>query len=200
MTDPTPNDPLLLDHEYDGIQEYDNPLPRWWVWLFWITIVYSILYVLNVPGIGMGAGRVAVYEADVEAANAIRGSGEAVASGATDSALTVMSGRPDLVAAGATIYGTRCAVCHGADGGGIIGPNLTDAFWLHGAAPSEIHRTISAGVLTKGMPAWDRVLTPDEVTQVTTYVMSLGGTTPAAPKPPEGERHEPSVEPEVPPR
>ena len=87
---------------------------------------------------------------------------------------------------GKTVYETNCAACHRADGGGLIGPNLTDASWIHGGAPTQVHHTIAVGVLEKGMPPWERILKPEQLNNVTAYVLSLQGTNPPNPKAPEG--------------
>lgn len=175
----------LLDHSYDGIQEYDNPMPRWWVITFWATIVFSILYALNVPGIGSGKGRIADYEADVAAAKALREKLEP-SGGATNETLVALLSDAGAVAEGKQTFTTYCAACHREDGGGLIGPNLADDSWIHGGAATEIHRTIAEGVLAKGMPNWGKVLRPEQVNSVTAYVLSLGGTSPPNPKAPEG--------------
>lgn len=174
----------LLHHDYDGIQEYDNPMPRWWLYIFWGTIAWAALYWLNVPGVGVGKGRVADYDASVAAAAA---EFPQPASTAPDAAaLLAMSKDPASLATGKTVYATYCTACHASDGGGIIGPNLTDNAWIHGDTPGEIYTTVHDGVLAKGMPAWGQSLKPDEVTAVVAYVISLQGTAPAAPKAPEG--------------
>jgi len=186
---PTPTDdqePRLLDHEYDGIHEYDNPLPRWWLWIFYASIVYSILYWFNVPGIGVGAGRLASYEADVAGAQARATALAAEAPGMTEDALLALTREDEARDRGRTTFGQMCVSCHGPDGGGVIGPNLTDDAWIHGGKPMEIHRTVTEGVLEKGMPAWGRMLTPDDLNAVVAYVITLRGTTPASPKAPEG--------------
>lgn len=178
----------LLDHEYDGIQEYDNPMPRWWLWIFWATILYSILYWIDVPGIGTGIGRLGQYEREVAQAEQKYGAARAAATAAVDDAtLRAAAGDGARVAAGQATFATQCAVCHAADGGGGIGPNLTDGFWIHGAAPTDVHRTITNGVLEKGMPAWNQMLDPQQVLEVTAYVLTLHGTTPREPKAPQGE-------------
>ena len=176
----------LLDHSYDGIQEYDNPMPRWWVITFWATIVFSILYVLNVPGIGNGEGRIAAYNADVARAEALRKLEPAGAPG--PEALAALVADQKVLADGKQVFTTYCAACHRADGGGQIGPNLTDDAWIHGGSLPEIHATINNGVLAKGMPEWGKVLKPDQVTAATIYVKSLGGSNPPSPKPPEGTK------------
>lgn len=177
----------LLDHSYDGIQEYDNPMPRWWVITFWATIIFSILYALNVPGIGNGKGRIADYEADIARANATRLAAEP-AGGPTPEALAALATDQATLATGKQLFTTYCAACHRADGGGQIGPNLTDDSWIHGGTLPEIRTTINTGVLVKGMPEWGKVLKPDQVTAAAVYVNSLRGSNPPNGKAPEGTR------------
>lgn len=188
MNQPDAKDPLLLDHEYDGIQEFDNPMPRWWLWIFYATIVYSVLYWFNVPGIGIGQGRLADYEATMAAAGARSEALAALRTGPTDASLLAMTEDQAALELGATTYLQMCASCHAPDGGGLIGPNLVDDYWIHGNSPLQIHLVIEEGVLPKGMPAWGAMLRPEQVDAVTAYVMTLRGTTPANPRAPEGER------------
>jgi len=182
-----PKEDRLLDHEYDGIQEYDNPMPRWWILLFWATIVFAVLYWLNVPGIGSGRGRIANYESEMAAAQAKLGAhAPAAGAGPSDADLVAFARDPEKLERGKAVFAANCVPCHRADAGGAIGPNLTDDFWLHGGRPTQILHTVSAGVLDKGMPAWGATLKPDDVPAVTAYVMSLHGTHPATPKEPQG--------------
>lgn len=174
----------LLQHEYDGIQEYDNPMPRWWLYIFWGSIVWAALFWFNVPGIGVGEGRIADYDASVAAAAAEFP--QPVNTGPDVAALLAMSTDPAALATGKTVFAAYCSACHAADGGGVIGPNLTDNSWIHGGSPEAIYTTVHDGVLDKGMPAWGQSLKPDEVNAVVAYVISLQGTTPAAPKAAEG--------------
>lgn len=176
-------DSHLIDHSYDGIQEYDNPLPRWWVYLFYATMVFAVLYVLNVPGIGIGKGRLANYQADVAAWKAAH---PQPTGGATPEALAALATDQATLASGKQVFATNCIPCHRADGGGNIGPNLTDTYWIHGGTLPEIYKTITEGVLAKGMPNWGKLLKPDQVTAVAVYVASLKGTNPPNPKAPEG--------------
>lgn len=187
MTQPEPQDSLLLDHEYDGIQEYDNPLPRWWLWIFYATILYSVLYWFNVPGIGIGRGRIADYQATMAAADARAAALAAQRIGPTDASLLALQDDPTAMELGAATFAQMCASCHAADGGGLIGPNLTDEYWIHGNTPMAIHRVIEEGVPAKGMPAWGMMLRPEQVDAVTAYIVSIAGTTPANPRAPEGE-------------
>ena len=185
----TPKD-RLLDHEYDGIQEYDNPMPRWWLWTFYATIIFVPLYYILPLPFGEGPGVVAEYEAAV-AAHAAAAPPPAQGA-ASDADLLAMLQRREVVTAGKAVYDMNCAVCHRPDGGGLIGPNLTDEAWLLGGTPTAVRASIATGVLAKGMPAWDRILRPAQVDAVTVYVLSLKGTNPPAPKAPEGSVDAPS--------
>jgi cytochrome c oxidase cbb3-type subunit 3 len=181
---PAREEDRLLDHNYDGIQEYDNPMPRWWVYIFWATIVWAVLYALNLPGIGTGKGRIANYERDMAAAREKFAGAQGPQ--VTDDALLALGRAPDALQAGKTQFATTCAVCHRPDGGGQIGPNLTDAYWIHGNRPTDLYRTVNLGVPDKGMPAWGQVLKPDQVAAVVAYVLTLRGTHPENPKEPQG--------------
>lgn len=180
-----PQPDQLLDHNYDGIQEYDNPLPRWWVYLFWATIVLVPVYYL-VPGtIGHGGTKERMY-ADALADFRKAHPAPAPGGGPSDEQLLALAKDAGRVGAGKAVYATNCAACHGPLGGGVIGPNLTDDAWLHGERPTEVHATVANGVLAKGMPAWGKQLTPDDVDAVVAYVLSLRGTAPPGAKAPEG--------------
>lgn len=171
----------LIDHNYDGIQEYDNPLPRWWVILFWATIVFSVLYWFNL-GVGIGPGRIAQYEAEVAAARASAPPPDV----SSPDELAAMATNTQVLEAGKQVFVTNCASCHKPDGGGLIGPNLTDNSWIHGGTLAEIHKTVTEGVLAKGMPPWGKLLKPDQIDAVTVYVASLKGTNPPGAKAAEG--------------
>jgi cytochrome c oxidase cbb3-type subunit 3 len=175
----------LLEHEYDGIREYDNPLPRWWLATFYVTIVYSVLYVLNVPGIGIGKGRIADYQADQARAASLLAAQDPLRGISTERILAAARD-PVVLGQGRSTFAASCAACHGADGGGVIGPNLADEYWLHGGQPLDLMKTVSEGVLAKGMPPWGKTLKPDQLLAVVAYVTTLRGTTPAKPKLPEG--------------
>ena len=189
-----PDDDRLLEHEYDGIREYDNPLPRWWVIILWVTVAWSVVYLINViPGVGIGAGRAKNYENEMAAAREQYGAAQAAEQKAVvidDAAMLAIVADRARVEAGQQVFMTNCVACHRADAGGNIGPNLTDDYWIHGGQPAQIHGTITAGVLDKGMPAWGAVLTPDQVANVAAYVITLHGTHPKEPKAPQGVKVE----------
>lgn len=178
------SDDKLLGHSYDGIQEYDNPMPRWWVWVFWATIIFVPFYYFLPAPFGEGEGVIAQYEADVARHQSSQPT--QVAATVTDDELHELSEDAAALADGKAVYETNCAACHRADGGGLIGPNLTDDAWIHGGAPTQVHHTIAVGVLEKGMPPWERILKPEQLNHVAAYVLSLRGTNPPNPKAAEG--------------
>lgn len=183
-----PGQDHLLEHSYDGIQEFDNPMPRWWVYLFWATIIFSILYFFNVPGFGIGKGRIADYDRDIAAAASADAKRKAAQpAGASGEQLTAMTKDASVVALGKQVFGQNCAACHRADAGGQIGPNLADDYWLHGGTLEQIHKTVVDGVLEKGMPPWGKVLKPNQLDAVVAYIYTLRGTNPPNPKAPQGD-------------
>src|SRR5690349_18882991 len=162
----------LLDHSYDGIQEFDNPTPKWWTWIFWGSVVFSLAYWWNPGQMFRGPGRVAEYQLAMAAADRQFPKAAVV----DEASLTALVKDPAALALGKTTFGATCAPCHRADAGGIIGPNLTDDYWLHGGKITEIYKTISSGVLEKGMPPWEKTLKPEQLRAVTAYVVSLHDT------------------------
>lgn len=175
----------LISHGYDGIQEYDNPLPGWWVWIFWVTIVFSIGYWAYYQ-IGPGPSIVAQYEAEEEIAEQRRP--RVVASAVTDASLAALEKDAAAMAKAKEIFATRCMPCHGDRGQGIVGPNLTDEYWLHGGRLTEIYALISEGVPEKGMVPWKTQLSPAEIAAMAAYVGTLRGTNPPNPKAAEGQK------------
>lgn len=169
MNEQKPPQDELRPHQFDGIQEYDNQLPRWWLYLFYMTIVFTPAYLIYYHVAG-GRSLSQELETDLSEQDALMQK-KAALMGEAD--LSKLADDPALVAAGKTEYDLLCASCHGAEGAGLIGPNLTDAFWIHGGKPADIHKTIADGVLEKGMPAWLPTVGPDKVNQLTAFVMSI---------------------------
>ena len=186
----------LLDHAYDGIQEYDNPLPTWWKLIFYATILVVPIYLWDPLGIGLGPGREQAYKKELAAFAAAHppSTGPAI----SDEQFVAMSKDPAKVAEGQAVFTTTCVACHRPDGGGLIGPNLTDDYWIHGGKPAEIHKVITEGVLAKGMPNWGKMLKPEQTDAVTAYVISIHGTNPANPRAPEGVKAAPYSVPTTP--
>jgi cytochrome c oxidase cbb3-type subunit III len=173
-TDPTLENPQATGHEYDGITEYDNPMPRWWTRIFWGTFFFSIGYLFHYSA-GQGVGVNAGYEEEMAEVRA-HIAAEALKHPVSEQSLEQLLADATSVGAGSKVYTARCAVCHGPLGEGLIGPNLTDSAWLHGEGKlMDLYGTVSAGVLTKGMPAWERQLTPTELRQVVAFAGSLRG-------------------------
>jgi cytochrome c oxidase cbb3-type subunit 3 len=184
-----PREPRLLDHDVDGIHEYDNPMPRWWLYILYATVIYSLLYAFNVvPGIGSGRGRIARYERDVADARARKEALAARQGPLTAADVVAIAGDPVRLAQGHAKFQNTCSPCHRADAGGLIGPNLTDDYWIHGGQPHQILKTVSEGVVEKGMPAWSEALNRDELAAVVGYCLTLHGTQPPNPKEPQGEK------------
>lgn len=182
-------DQVIEGHRYDGIKEYDNPMPGWWVWLFWVTVAFAPLYVAGLHLFDF----VDTYEEDLAESQAdlqqIRAAyAEANPSAAvSEETLARFIGDSEMIEAGAATYTANCAACHGQEGGGLIGPNLTDAYWMHGGTTLDVYRVIAEGVLEKGMPAWRSVLSSEQMAQLVAYVESLEGTDPEGAKEPQGE-------------
>ncbi len=165
----------LLDHAYDGIQEYDNPLPRWWVWMFAGSFVFSIGYYFHYHVSRNGASVAAAYEAEVAAAREQQAKAS-LAQPVSEESLAKLMADAALMKDSQALFTLRCAACHADKGQGSIGPNLTDNAWLHGRGSlSDIYTVIDQGVLAKGMPAWGKQLSPIEVRKLAAYVGTLRG-------------------------
>ncbi len=200
----------LLDHNFDGIRELDNFLPPWWTWLFIFTIVFSVGYILHYHVFKSGDLQDVEYykevnpewaESDLKMVgpsfryeSPYKGAGaeQAVASSETVKAvgevvaLSILSDN-ESIDQGKSIYTTNCVACHGANGEGLIGPNFCDSNWIHGGAIEDLVRIINIGVPAKGMIPWDKTLTPEQILQVASYILTFEGTNPSNQKVPEGE-------------
>jgi cytochrome c oxidase cbb3-type subunit 3 len=163
-----------LDHDFDGIQEYDNRLPNWWLFTLYGAIVFAVGYWLFYETFSIGHTQAASYEREVEVAATAQINRE-MGKPVTDDSVLLMTKVPAQLEAGAKIFQQKCTQCHGPQGGGDIGPNLTDEFWLHGPAPMQIYNTVMNGVVEKGMQAWKDQLGPVRVRQVVAYVVSRKG-------------------------
>ena len=175
----------LMDHVYDGIQEYDNPMPRWWIWMFWGSFWFSLAYLFHYWA-GNGVSELESFEAEVAEVAAVEAR-KAMSDEVTEAGLTTLVADGKSVSGGGEVFQTRCAACHMEKGQGSIGPNLTDNSWIHGkGALMDIYKVVGEGVAAKGMPAWNRQLTPTELRQVVAFVGTLRGTNVEG-KAPEGE-------------
>ena len=178
---------ILLDHNYDGIKELDNSLPPWWLYSFYASIVFAVLYLGYYHILG-GTTQTEEYEKAMEIAR-IEVEQYKLKNPSTFDATALTAA--DGLEAGKKIFKSSCAACHMVDGGGGIGPNLTDEYWILGGGIENIYNTIAEGGRDgKGMIAWKNSLSAEKMQQVAGYIWSLQGTTPKKPKEKEGELYE----------
>jgi len=172
--------------EHDGIQEQDNLLPRWWVGLFIATVVFGFLYLGWYHVLGLGDGQEKKYADMVVQAEAAQAARQKQLLASMD--LTAPSTQASVLAEGGDLYQANCASCHHSTGRGLIGPNLTDAHWIHGATFADNMAVIENGVLAKGMQAWKDSLSLRQRHAVASYIYSIRGTHPPEPvRAPQGE-------------
>ncbi|MBM3269743.1 MAG: c-type cytochrome [Candidatus Sericytochromatia bacterium] len=163
-------EPTKRPHSADGIEEYDNPLPRWWVWLFYGTILFSVGYWIcypTIPGLGgaLGWSQLKVYAREVAAVPKPAAAG----AGSAEKLLA----DPAALAAGRDVYRRACASCHGPDGKGLIGPSLVDEAWVRGTGEvADILDLVNTGT-SKGMPGWKGQLPPADIERVAAFVHGL---------------------------
>lgn len=184
-----PTDRELRDHQYDGITEYDNPLPAWWAMSFFACCVFAFLYWIHYES---GAGPTSSQELEmtmkeIETLRASAPSAPAV----SEQELMRQGDSPETLAMGLSAYQGKCAACHGDNLQGLIGPNLVDEYWIHGRGGlKEIYELVQKGVPDKGMPPWETMMKPEEISAVAAFILSKKGSQPANPKPPQGNKIE----------
>ena len=180
---------LMLDESFDGIVELDNPTPPWFNFMFYTTIIVAIMYGLWYHA-GSGKLQTAEYEDQIAEAEVAKTAYLKKVGNAIDESNVKLITDAKQLAEGKTFFNTKCAVCHREDAGGSVGPNLTDEFWLHGGHVSDIFKTIKYGVTGKGMIAWEKSLNGLQMAQLASYILTLQGTNPVAPKDPQGTKME----------
>lgn len=190
---------IMMDHEYDGIRELDNNLPPWWVYMFYITMAFAVVYIVhyhitpikifeNVAMIGPGVGQEKLYEIEMEEAQKAKEEYMARMSNLVDESNVELLTDGSALGKGADIFKANCTPCHGqAAEGNAIGPNLTDEYWLHGGGIKEVFTTIKYGVPVKGMREWQSQFSPSQLQQIASYILSLQGSNPANAKDPQGD-------------
>ncbi|WP_239761142.1 cbb3-type cytochrome c oxidase N-terminal domain-containing protein [Tenacibaculum finnmarkense] len=179
---------IILDHNYDGIRELDNTLPPWWVGLFYASIIFAVVYLVRFEVLD-GYTQVMEYEESVALAKRELAAYKSTSKEAVIDAesVTILTSESDLKR-GKAVFNLNCAACHIADGGGGIGPNLTDKYWILGGGIKNVFTTITNGGRDgKGMVAWGKTLKPKDIQKVASYIMAFQGTTPANPKAAQGE-------------
>lgn len=177
---------IMLNHEYDGIKELNNSVPPWLNYIFIGSLVFSIFYLLHFHVLGTGMSQFDEYSQEMEVASMemelLLKSGAFI----TEENVTQLEDEESLTSAKER-FTKDCTPCHGVNGEGTIGPNLTDDYWIHGGKISDIFHTIKVGVPEKGMVAWGTQLNPKQMQELASYVMTLRGTNPPNGKAPEGE-------------
>lgn len=177
---------VLLDHDYDGIRELDNALPPWWKWGFYVSLVAGVAYMLHFHVLGTGMDPEQEYRAELAEGRRLEEQYKARTKNLVDEDNVTLADA-DGIEAGKALYTQSCVACHAGDGGGGIGPNLTDQNWIHGGGMNDIYRTIKLGYPEKGMQAWNNVYSPVQMKNIASYIRSLQGSKPANPKEPQGE-------------
>src|SRR5690606_5655489 len=178
---------IVLDHNYDGIRELDNNLPPWWLYGFYASIIFGAVYLLRFH-VFNGANQYDELETELAEAKIAIEEYKKTAKDLVDANTVVLLTDASDLNAGKAIFDTNCVACHMADGGGGIGPNLTDEYLITGCGIKNVFNTISEGRRSgKGMIAWKSQLKPAQIAQVASYVLSLQDVTPANPKEPEGD-------------
>lgn len=188
-----PEDKYLMEsHNYDGIQELDNPLPKWWQFIFYATIIFAAGYYYYYE-LGSGPSSDMELSQDLEKMKSAKQAANVQAAdaqpeeGAPSVDLAALIADPEALKAGATEYEAKCAICHGKEGQGTVGPNLTDSSWVTGDGSVEsIHKIIRDGVPNTGMRAWKGMIGDELLAKLAAYVKSIQGSNPTNPKAPEG--------------
>ena len=210
----------LLDHDFDGIKEFDNPMPSWWIYLFYLSIIWAFVYIFYYHIFQIGALSKSEYMKEIDPTwtdpNPPQIPLFVIYQAPYQSNQVDMTPRLQLIKAGKSLIGSasadevidvqpltetadiekgraqfqkNCTTCHGNEGQGLIGPNLADDYWIHGQGDiNNIYRVVKYGVPAKGMIAWNKTLKADELLQVSSYILTLHGTNPPNPKPPQGNK------------
>jgi len=177
---------LMRDHSYDGIMELDNKAPAWFQFLFYVTILFAVVYMVNFHVLKKDNLMLDEYTQEITAAQQEKDLLMKSGGLTNETNVTVLTSSEDLKA-GKDLFIINCVSCHGNNGEGTVGPNLTDDYWIHGGGIKNVFATISNGVPAKGMITWKAQLNPKQIQQAASYVLSLHGTNPPNSKPPEGQ-------------
>ncbi len=178
---------ILLDHDYDGIRELDNSLPPWWKYGFYLTIIVACIYLYRFHISHDGMSQKEEYLAEMQKGEEDKAAYLAKSANNIDENNVTLSTDPADIAAGKETFLKNCVACHLADGGGVVGPNLTDEYWLHGGSVKDIFKSIKYGWQDKGMKSWKDDLSPKQIQELTCFIKSLKGTHPVSPKAPQGD-------------
>ena len=182
-------DEILMEDDYDGIRELDNRIPPWFTYLFYATIIFGIYYMMSIYVFKTNKPQAQEYADEMRQADLKKQ--ELMSSGNFINASNVkLLSDASSLEAGKTIFKSTCVPCHGPGGGGVVGPNLTDDYWIHGGGIKNIFTTIKNGVQAKGMPSWQNQFNTKQIQELASYVISLHGSNPSNAKPPQGDKYE----------
>ena len=186
-TETKPGEARLLDHDCDGIREYDNPMPFWWTAIFWCSILFALPYFVFYHLGGVGTSLPENYDTEVGEFYEMQAAKLGNLKPDEATILTLSTDKQKLLA-GQNMFKTNCATCHAPDGGGKTGPNLTDDYYINIKKPEDIFRVVRDGVEAKGMPRWGKRFSEPQLVLLASYVASLRGTSPASGREPQGDQ------------
>jgi cytochrome c oxidase cbb3-type subunit 3 len=178
---------IMFEHGYDGIRELDNDLPPWWKYGFYLTILFAVIYLLHYHVLDTGKLSIQEYNEEITVAEAELKERMLKNADMVSAQTVAMLNEPDALNKGQGIYSQNCVACHGQNGEGGVGPNLTDEFWIHGGGIKNVFTVVQDGVPAKGMISWKSQLSPKQIQQVASYILTMQGTKPANAKDPQGE-------------
>lgn len=176
---------LLLDHDFDGIKELNNKIPPWFMAIFYGTMIWALIYMVDFHILGSGNVQEDEYNAEVQIAALERDLLNRSGAFVNEETVTLLDDDAAL-SSGKDIFTKNCAACHGMNGEGLVGPNFTDEYWIHGGGIKDLFKTIKYGVPQKGMISWESLLDPTQMQEVASYILTLKGTNPPNQKAPEG--------------
>ncbi|MCB0516658.1 MAG: cbb3-type cytochrome c oxidase N-terminal domain-containing protein [Chitinophagales bacterium] len=183
---------IEFDHEYDGIRELDNKLPPWWVWMFYLSIVFAVVYIFYYHVSGVGKLPLEELKYSQEQAEIAKAEYLKKAANLIDETNVTLATDESTLALGKEIYTTNCVPCHGAFGEGGVGPTFADQYWIHGGSINDVFKTVRYGVPSKGMVSWqEQGLRPGDIRAVSSYLLQFQGTHPDNMKEPEGSLYVP---------
>jgi len=180
-----------LKEDFDGISELDNPPPPWFMLMFYSCVIFAGVYLVRYSWLHYSPNQQEEYAQNMQKLNTEKAAYMAKTADNVDENTVTIEKSTEKLAEAKVLFQDKCAACHGQNGEGKNGPNLTDDYWLHGNSVKDVFKTIKYGVLEKGMVAWKEQISPPKMRAVATYVLSLRGSNPAGATAPQGSKMEP---------